>query len=61
VHGKFAGTEVIVELMDGRAIVARRRKAICPHNAKRSDVKKILQTAPDNAELLISLWELTHG
>jgi hypothetical protein len=61
VHGKVNGVVVIIEFRNGRAVVAHRRNPIRPANAKRSDVKKILQAAADNAELLIALWESTHG
>jgi len=60
-HGKYAGIEVIVEFVDGVAIIARRSRPINPPNAKRSDVKKVLQTASKHAELLMKLWEETHG
>ncbi len=60
VHGFYAGVEIIVELSNHQAFLSNREKAVVPRNAKRSDVKKILTAAAENAHLLISLWEQTH-
>jgi hypothetical protein len=53
--------EVVVELSNGEARVARRKRAVRPANAKRSDVNKILQAAAKNAEVLLEMWGQTHG
>jgi hypothetical protein len=63
VHGKYAETTVILEILrkEREVRVANRIDAIQPPNAKRSDVKKILQVAAEHAEDLIKLWEAVHG
>jgi len=61
VHGYYAGVQVIVELVDGRTRLSRRRKAIRPPGAKQSDVSKILRTATQYAAELADLWKVTHG
>jgi hypothetical protein len=61
VHGKYGGVTVIVELIDGHVRLAKRSKAISPPNGKRSDVKRILQTATENADALHNLWRRVHG
>jgi hypothetical protein len=62
VHGKYAGTMVIVDLLaDGGAAESTRSKAINPANAKRSDVRKIVNTAKQHGAELRRLWEKTHG
>jgi hypothetical protein len=46
VHGQIAGVEVIIDLLPGRKVVrSKRRKAIKPLNAKRSDIRRILSAA----------------
>jgi len=62
VHGFLSETEVIVDLRsDGNVALADRKDAIRPPNAKRSDVKKILNAAAQNFEQLVVLWEGIHG
>jgi hypothetical protein len=62
VHGFYAETEVIVDLYDGNKVaLARRKNAIRPPNAKKSNVKKILVSAANNVEALVALWEMNHG
>jgi Domain of unknown function (DUF4160) len=62
VHGFAAETEVIVDLrMDGTVGLADRDDAIRPANAKRSDVRKILQAGADYFEELVELWEAIRG
>ena len=46
---------------DGDVALADRKDAIRPTNAKRSDVKKILNAAAQNFEQLVALWEGIHG
>ena len=61
VHGRYAGVQVLVEMVDGTVKLARRPKAIRPKNAKQSDVNHILGTATRHAEDLLELWRVTHG
>ena len=59
----FAGeTGAIIDLrLDGTAALAKRNDAIRPANAKRRDVKKILNVAALHFEELAGLWEEIHG
>jgi hypothetical protein len=60
-HGLYAGIEVIVDLAaDGTVTLAKRKDAIQPKNAKRNDVRKILQTAAENFDALVDAWEAMH-
>jgi hypothetical protein len=62
VHGFLSETEVIVDLRgDDAVMLADRADAIRPANAKRSDVKKILQSAAEHFDELADLWEGIHG
>lgn len=61
VHGFYAATEVIVELLDGTVRQAQRDDAIRPPDAKRADVKKILRTALEHADELAELWRSARG
>jgi hypothetical protein len=62
VHGFIGRTEVIEDLrVDGEVALADRRDAIRPANAKRSDIRKILNPAADNFEHLVALWERMHA
>lgn len=62
VHGFTGDTEAIVDLrMDGTVALAERNDAIRPANAKRRDVKKILNAAALHFEELAALWEAIHG
>jgi hypothetical protein len=62
VHGFASETEVIVELrLDGTVALSNRHDAIRPSDAKRSDVKKILNIAALHFEELAELWEKIHG
>ncbi len=62
VHGFLAETEAIVDLLkDGSIALALRPDAIRPSGAKRSDVKKILNSAAAHFDELIVLWESIHG
>jgi len=47
--------------VDGTVALANRDDAIRPANAKRSDVKKTLNTAAEHFEELAGLWETIHG
>jgi hypothetical protein len=62
VHGFLSETEVIVDFRsDGTIALADRKDAIRPANAKRSDVKKILNAAAAHFDDLVTLWEGIHG
>jgi len=62
VHGAYAEVVVIVDLLaDGTVAESKRRDAVQPGNAKRSDVKRVLDTATRHAAELKELWEKTHG
>ena len=62
IHGFLGDTEIIVDLLsDGNIALAYRKDAIRPANAKRSDVRKILDGAALHFEELANLWEQIHG
>jgi len=62
VHGFLAETQVIVDLLeDGNVALADRADAIRPGNAKRSDVRKILNAAAAHFDELAALWKGIHG
>lgn len=62
VHGFAAETEAIIDLRtDGTVALADRDDAIRPANAKRSDVRKILEVAAKHFEELAALWEKVHA
>ena len=61
VHGRYAETEVILELGLDEVGFAHRRDNIRPRNAKMSDVKKIMTVAAKHRDELQALWEATHG
>ncbi|MBV8438079.1 MAG: DUF4160 domain-containing protein [Silvibacterium sp.] len=61
VHGFLGETETIVDLRaDGHVALAVRKDAIRPANAKRSDIKKILNVAAEHFDQLAALWERVH-
>jgi hypothetical protein len=47
--------------MDGTVSIANRADAIRPGNAKRSDLRRILNLAATHFEELVALWEKMHG
>jgi len=61
VHGRYAGVEVLVELVNGQVRLAHRAKAIRPPSGKRADVNHVLKTATENASELMELWRITNG
>jgi hypothetical protein len=62
VHGFAGETQAIIDLRtDGSIALSKRRDAVQPGNAKRSDVKKILNAAALHFEELAALWEEMHG
>jgi hypothetical protein len=61
VHALYAGTRVVVNLLDDRTVaLANRDDAIQPANAKRSDVKRILRAAGEHFDVLVAAWEKMH-
>ena len=61
VHGFLGETEVIVDLLqDGNVDLASRKDAVRPANAKKSDIRKILDKAATHFEELVALWEEMH-
>jgi len=62
VHGFSGESEAIVDLRaDESVALSKRKDATRPSNAKRSDVKKILNMAALHFEELVELWEEIHG
>lgn len=62
VHGFAGETEAIVDLrLDGGVALAKRKHAVRPANAKRGDVKKILNAAALHFKELVALWEEIRG
>jgi hypothetical protein len=62
VHGFASETEAIIDLRwDGTVGLAERTDAVRPGNAKRSDIRRILNTAARHFEELAKLWEDIHG
>jgi DNA-directed RNA polymerase subunit L len=58
VHAATGDIAVIAEISpNGMVEVAERADAICPRNAKRSDVRKVLKIADRYCDELIELWE----
>ncbi len=61
VHALLSGIRVIVDLLDDHSVaLADRDDCIRPSNAKRSDVKKILNAAQDHFDTLVAAWERMH-
>jgi hypothetical protein len=62
VHAFSGETQVIVDLRtDGTVSLALRKDAVRPSNAKRSEVKRILNVAARHFDELVALWEKIHG
>jgi hypothetical protein len=62
VHGFTGETEAIIDLrINGDVTLAVRRDCIRPGKAKRSDVQRILRSAAEHFEELVSLWEKMHA
>jgi hypothetical protein len=62
VHGFAGEAEVVVNLkLDGSIGLADRPDCIRPGNARRSDIRKILQAAAEHFDELVLLWERMHG
>ena len=61
VHGLYGDVAVIVSLReDGTVALADRKDCVRPGNAKRSDVRWVLETAAEQFELLVAAWEAMH-
>jgi hypothetical protein len=62
VHGFYAETEVIVDLLpDGNVAKSRRRRSVKPASARLSDVRRILSVAAARWLELNQLWEDARG
>jgi hypothetical protein len=61
-HGRYAETIAIVELRADRTVVlADRDDAIIPGDAKRGDVRRILDAARDGFDAIAAEWERMQG
>lgn len=61
VHGFVDETEVIVDVRANRTVaLADRSDAIRPGNAKRSSVRRVLNSAAEHFDVLVSMWERMH-
>ncbi len=58
----FAGaSEAVIDLRpDGSASLAKRKRAVKPASAKRSDLRNILVAAQEHFDELVRLWEGMH-
>lgn len=62
VHCFSGETEAIIDLDNhGNVTLADRPDCIRPGNAKRSDVRRILNRATEHFEQLVSLWEKMYA
>ena len=62
VQGFTGETQVKIDLLEnGTVDLSKQRGAVQPANAKRSDVRKILNMAAQHFEELVALWESVHG
>ena len=62
VHGFTGETRAIIDLrLDGTVALAERNDAVRPANAKRSDVRKILNAAALHFEEPAALWQAMRG
>lgn len=62
VHGFVDETEVIVDLRPNRTVaLADRADAIRSGNAKRSSIRRVLNTAAEHFDELVALWERMHA
>lgn len=60
-HASYAEVVVIVEFSQSGARLAKRRDAVTPQNAKRSEVAKVIRVARLYVAELNRMWEETHG
>jgi hypothetical protein len=57
-HGYYAETVVIVEFRpNGTVALADRQDSLTPRDAKRSDVRKILNAADEGFDTIMAAWE----
>ena len=62
VHGFYAKTELLIDLLPGGGVGRSNRKdAVRPPDAKRGDVRRILEVAAGHATELHELWRTIHG
>ena len=61
VHGSYAETEVVIDLIDGKASISGRDKSVLPRNAKLSDVNRIVRAAGKYTDELMDLWRAARG
>jgi hypothetical protein len=62
VHGFLSETEIVIDLgNDGNVRLSDRKDAIRPADAKRADVRKLLNKAAEHFDELLKLWEKVHG
>lgn len=61
VHGLYQGVEVIFDLRkDLTVALADRKDSVQPGNAKRNQVKHVLNVAAENFDALVAAWEAMH-
>lgn len=61
VHGLYQGIEVVFSLNeDATVALADRDDAVQPGNAKRNQVRHILELAAENFDMLVTAWEEMH-
>ena len=61
-HCRYQGIEVIVELGADRTVrLSDRANAVRPVDAKRSHVRRVLDTAGARFDDLLKLWEDAHA
>ena len=59
-HAFVGGGEVIIELTSDReAVLANRTRSV--RGATLADVRKALRIATEHFDVLVALWEETHG
>jgi hypothetical protein len=57
-HGRYAETVLVVQLSaDGTVVIADRRDAVFPANARASDVRKILRAAVEKYYEIAAEWK----
>jgi hypothetical protein len=60
VHGFYGSTMAVIELGEPQNL-SLRRGSVKPPNAKKSDVKRIVDAAVAHYSELMKLWESIHG